>query len=127
VSTLTDPVDPELVREFQSSTLAQPVPPELFDMAVSESLKVPAAVWRATFAAFLDTADFSRELGTIQTPTLLLWGERDSYASRADQDVLRTTIDGARLTVYPDTGHALHWEEPERFARDLIAFVYERR
>ena len=25
--------------------------------------------------------------------------------------------------IYPDAGHALHWEEPKRFAADLAAFV----
>jgi pimeloyl-ACP methyl ester carboxylesterase len=25
--------------------------------------------------------------------------------------------------VYEDAGHALHWEEPECFAADLVAFV----
>ena len=25
--------------------------------------------------------------------------------------------------IYPDAGHALHWEEPQRFAADLAAFV----
>jgi non-heme chloroperoxidase len=32
-------------------------------------------------------------------------------------------ITGARLVVYENAGHALHWEEPERFAADLAAFV----
>jgi len=25
--------------------------------------------------------------------------------------------------VYEQAGHAMHWEEPRRFARDLAAFV----
>jgi hypothetical protein len=29
----------------------------------------------------------------------------------------------ARLTVYPDAGHAVHWDEPSRFAADLVGFV----
>jgi len=32
-------------------------------------------------------------------------------------------IAGARLVVYQGAGHALHWEEPARFAADLAAFV----
>jgi non-heme chloroperoxidase len=27
------------------------------------------------------------------------------------------------LKVYPDTGHALHWERPERFGKDLQEFI----
>jgi rifampin ADP-ribosylating transferase len=39
------------------------------------------------------------------------------------QDELLARIRHARLTVYQDTGHALHWEEPERFASDVATFV----
>jgi hypothetical protein len=31
------------------------------------------------------------------------------------------------LKVYGATGHALHWERPEWFARDLEAFVRRAR
>ncbi len=122
VSRLTDPVDPAFVREFQESTLAQPVPPLYLDTVVRESLKVPARVWRAAFEGFFED-DFTGELGTITAPTLIVWGTRDSFCSRADQDALLAAIAGARLVVYENAGHALHWEEPERFAADLVGFV----
>jgi pimeloyl-ACP methyl ester carboxylesterase len=44
VATLTDPIDPGFVREFQESTLARPVSPAFLDTVVRESLKVPAPV-----------------------------------------------------------------------------------
>jgi len=40
-----------------------------------------------------------------------------------DQNALRQAISGSRLVPYADTGHALHWEYPERFAKDLTAFM----
>jgi pimeloyl-ACP methyl ester carboxylesterase len=43
--------------------------------------------------------------------------------TRADQDELIANIPNSRLVVYPNTGHALHWEQPERFARDLVEFM----
>lgn len=42
---------------------------------------------------------------------------------RADPLRLFAGICGSRLVVYPDTGHALHWELPQRFAADLTEFV----
>jgi non-heme chloroperoxidase len=54
---------------------------------------------------------------------LVFWGDKDSIFSRADQDLLVKTIPHATLRVYPDTGHALHWEQPEKFARDLLDFI----
>lgn len=122
VSTLTDPIDPDFVREFQRSTLAQPVPPPWLDTVVQESLKVPARVWRAAFAALLDT-DFSGELGTITAPTLIVWGDQDVFCSRREQETLAAAIAGAQLVVYPGAGHGFHWEEPARFAADLVAFT----
>src|SRR3712207_6153315 len=43
---LEDPVPAEFVRGFQESTIHQPVPQEFLDTVVSESLKLPARVWR---------------------------------------------------------------------------------
>jgi pimeloyl-ACP methyl ester carboxylesterase len=126
VSALTDPLDPGFVREFQVSTLARPVPPEFLETVIAESLQVPARVWRETFKAFLETRDFSDELARVRAPTLIAWGELDTYASRADQAAVHAAIAGSRLVTYPGAGHAFHWEDPERFAADLIEFVYAR-
>ena len=45
VSQLTDPVDPEFVREFQESCVAQPVPGQFIDAVVADSCRMPARVW----------------------------------------------------------------------------------
>jgi pimeloyl-ACP methyl ester carboxylesterase len=122
VRTFTDPVDPKVAREFQQSTLARPVPPEFFETMVSESLKVPARVWKAALEPYL-TLDFSDQLTEVAIPTLLVWGDRDGFTGRAEQDALNRAIAGSRLTIYGGTGHCPHWEEPERFAADVVAFV----
>jgi pimeloyl-ACP methyl ester carboxylesterase len=122
VSRLEDPVDPGFVRQFQESTLARPVPPAFLEAMIRESLKVPARVWRAAFAGFLED-ECAGELGRIRAATLILWGDRDAICSRRDQDALLAAIPGSRLVVYEGAGHGLHWEEPERFAADLVAFA----
>lgn len=126
VSQLTDPIAPSFVREFQESTLAQPVPEVFLDAVVQESLKLPARVWRGAFEGFLED-DCANDLHKIKAPTLILWGTRDALCSRRDEDALLGAIPGSRLVVYESAGHALHWEEPERFARDLVAFANEVR
>lgn len=122
VSEMEDPVDPGFVREFQESTLAQSVPPEFMETVVQESRKLPARVWRATVAGSLQD-DFSGELGKIEAQTLLVWGDQDGMVPRSDQDAQTAAIAGSRLVVYEGTGHAVHWEEPERFAADLARFI----
>ena len=83
---------------------------------------MPARVWRATFEGFLD-ADFSGALGAIEAPALIVWGDGDSFCPRSDQEALAAAISGSRLVVYRGAGHTLHWEEPDRFAADLVAFA----
>ncbi|NOT56634.1 MAG: alpha/beta hydrolase [Deltaproteobacteria bacterium] len=122
VSTLRDPIEPRLVREFQQSTLARPVPAAFFETVVNESLKVPARVWRATFTTFLQE-DWAGELRKITAPTLIVWGDQDVFCPRGDQDLLVTAIADSRLRIYPNAGHAPHWEEPERFANEVITFI----
>jgi non-heme chloroperoxidase len=119
---LTDPVDPGYAREFQLSTTERPLAGELLDMFVRESLEVPARVWRETAARLLDI-DMSAELAELSSPALLVYGECDAFVPRAEQERLAATIPDARHVTYEGTGHALHWEEPQRFAADLAAFA----
>jgi len=123
----TDALAPELsglgTLHVPVSTATQiSVPPEFFETIVSESLKVPARVWKAALEPIL-TVDFSERLKEVAVPTLLVWGDRDGFTGRAEQDALNRAIAGSRLTVYSGTGHCPHWEEPERFAADVVAFV----
>ena len=124
ISTMTDPVDKSFVQEFQQSTLAQPVAQEYFEAVVEECLKLLARVWRAAFEGFLQEG-FSEELNEVEVPTLIVWGDQDAFCGRSDQDRLTSAIKGSQLLVYKGAGHALHWEEPERFASDLTAFIEE--
>jgi pimeloyl-ACP methyl ester carboxylesterase/tetratricopeptide (TPR) repeat protein len=128
VATLSDPIDPAFARAFQQSTIAQPVPQEFFDTVVGESMKVPAYVWKAALEPLM-TLDFLGRLPEIAVPALLIWGDRDAFFPRAEQDTLLTAIGGSRLIVYAGTGHSPQWEQPERFAADIVAFMkdVERR
>ena len=119
---LTDPVDPQFVRDVMTSTITRPLPPAFLDTLIAESSKLPAHVWQATFQGLLD-ASVPTESGTITAPTLILWGDRDELAPRRDQERLRAAIAGAELVTYHGTGHAVACEEPARTAADLAAFA----
>ena len=120
VSRLRDPID--LDSSASSRRARSPSPYRRRSRARrDESLKVPARVWRDTFAR-PDRGRFAAELGAIEAPTLLVWGDRDAFAPRGDRTRAYRHPD-ARLIVYEGTGHAVHWEQPARFAADLVAFV----
>jgi non-heme chloroperoxidase len=122
VSTLDDPVPREFAREFQVSTIYHPVPDEFLDGAVDESLKLPARVWREALAGQL-AADFTNQVSRIRMTTLLLRGDQDTIFTRAAQDALVVGVPNGISKLYPETGHALHWERPDEFVRDLEAFI----
>jgi non-heme chloroperoxidase len=120
---LDDLVPPEFVREFHLSVIHHPVPEEFLSTALSESMRVPAHVWRDYYEGVVLTVDDTARLGAISVPTLILWGERDSILTREEQERLAVAIPNATLRVYPDTGHAVAWERPDWVVRDLKAFV----
>jgi non-heme chloroperoxidase len=119
---LQDPVPVEFARDFQASTAYAPLPESFFERIVAESLKLPARLWRDVFNQLLAYEDVEL-LARIVSPTFLIWGEKDALFPREDQDRLIGAIRGARLTIYPETGHCPNWERPEQVAADLQAFL----
>ena len=122
---LEDPIPREFVREFVSGTIHHPVPEEFLAGAVSESLKVPARVWRDYYEGVVLTSDDTARLHEIGAPTLILWGEQDPLLPREEQAWRAAAIPNATLRVYPETGHLAHWVRPEWVVRDLEAFLKE--
>jgi pimeloyl-ACP methyl ester carboxylesterase len=122
---LEDPIPPEFVREFVLGTIHDPLPEEFLAGAVSESLKVPARVWRDYYKGVMLTVDDTARLHEIGAPTLILWGEQDTLLPREEQEWRAAAIPNATLRVYPETGHLAHWVRPEWVVRDLEAFLNE--
>jgi pimeloyl-ACP methyl ester carboxylesterase len=123
LSKLTDPVDPDLVREMTEAMIVQPIPRAFLDTVVAEGQKVPAHVWRAVLESrWRLEGDFSEQLDQIQAPTLIFWGDQDARYPRSAQEALVSAIPGSRWVIYAGAGHMPHWEQPERFASDLVDF-----
>ncbi|MCU1323161.1 MAG: alpha/beta hydrolase [Acidobacteriaceae bacterium] len=119
-SGLKDPVPYTFARDFQASTIYHPVPAAFFETMVGEAQRVSADTWHGLGGGHREPVE---ELKKIQVPVLVLWGEQDSIFKRADEDLLVKTLPHAKFSVYPETGHALHWERPERFTREMLAFI----
>jgi len=126
IATLPEPVPESFAREFQVSTVHGPVGDAFMDRAVAESLRLPARVWRELMIG-MKTTDRAESLGTSGIPALVLSGEKDSYITRKETDALVAMVGATRRREYANTGHALHWEQPAAFAKDVLAFVGETR
>lgn len=124
-ASVRDPIDYEFARDFQAGTAFTPLPAAFLETMIGEVQRVPAVMFHE-LAKGLTDPDAVAKLRRIKVKTLLLWGEKDSMFSRKDQDGLLSAVAGSKLIAYPSTGHALHWEKPQEFARDLVAFVESR-
>ncbi|NWS76578.1 ABHEA protein, partial [Crotophaga sulcirostris] len=69
------------------------------------------------------TKDYTAEqYQQVQTPTLILYGDRDtSLAPQALQSLRH--LPGHRVAVVPDAGHACYLDKPEDFHRALLGFL----
>lgn len=86
----------------------------------------PSPPERAAFAALFDDR-CSSELQRVRVPTLIAWGDADAFVPAEDTATLSAGVARSRVSVYAGTGHALHWEQPARFARELVAFAASLR
>lgn len=75
------------------------------------------AVWES-----LRGLDLRPRLPEIRVPTLVLHGRYDPVPLAASETLVGR-IDGARLAVFEDSGHALYSEETDRFVAELDAFL----
>jgi pimeloyl-ACP methyl ester carboxylesterase len=126
VNALTDPVPEAFVREFQLSTVHAPVGDAFIDGVVSESLRLPARVWRDLLAGMKAT-DRAVALSRAGIPVLVLRGDQDTYITAAETDSLSAMVRASKRRTYVNVGHSPHWEQPAEFVRDVLAFVAETR
>jgi len=68
-----------------------------------------------------NTIAFSLE--DITFPTLIFWGEHDTWVKRTQIDKWANKIPSAEFHVIPDTGHLLMEENPELFNNMVLAFI----
>ncbi|WP_245819872.1 alpha/beta fold hydrolase [Dethiosulfatibacter aminovorans] len=99
-----------------------PVNEDFIAMEKAESAALPAYAWKAITAGE-ESSDFSNFIKYIEAPTLILWGEIDSFFGEDFQNELRTMIPDSEFISYESTGHNIQWEIPERMAIDILAFL----
>jgi len=71
----------------------------------------------------LSEFDVTERLSEIQLPTLVVVGEDERPAFRAQADLLSGSIAGARLEVIAKAGHVVHIEQPDALADVVLDFL----
>jgi 3-oxoadipate enol-lactonase len=112
------------LRRFVENALAPGAPQELIDRIAVHRLASPPdpAGWAAQAVAGASFDAFDR-LGGIAAPTLVLHGTADAVVDPRNADLLVERIRGARLELFPGTGHLFFWEEPGRFVEIVGEFL----
>jgi pimeloyl-ACP methyl ester carboxylesterase len=98
------------------------VRPRLAALLLHDALRAsPLGFWGAVRIAV--GTDLRDELGHIEAPTLVIWGERDRLLPAAHGHSWAALVPGGRLEVVAGAGHAPMVERPEEVSRLLREFL----
>ncbi len=67
--------------------------------------------------------DVSADLPKIGTPTLIVWGEDDSFTPVADGMLMHEKIKNSKLTIVADGTHRFPYERPSEFVSIVLDFL----
>lgn len=121
-----DYIHQAIVRAYVKGAAYQPLPSETMDSIVAPWL---GDTGRAAFyrqiaqadSAYTDAAQVL--LGKISVPTLILWGEQDTWIPMDKAQSLHRLIPGSKLRVIPDAGHLVIEEKPQDLINEIRGFL----
>ena len=118
---------------------AAPLMRELLDASVADKANMPEPLVARYLAPYVgqeglnhllalaravDDEDMVEvDLGQIDRPTLIIWGDQDPFVSPKVGEELADTIPGSRLVRLPGTGRLVPEESPENIANMILEFV----
>ncbi|HET7735342.1 MAG TPA: alpha/beta hydrolase [Nocardioidaceae bacterium] len=123
LSSFHDPVTRDDVDAIHGALpLHTPVPDAFIEAQMAAALTIPKGVWRAWIEG-LFAAVPPIQSGPITVPTLILWGADEDVLTADQAHALAMAIDDSRLVTFEGTGHLVLWEQPERVAAAVTAFI----
>ena len=123
--TFTDPrVLLFFTRTAAGKTAARDYLSSLSERGADREKAVPLGVLRAQLAAVhawgsQEPADLSRYSG----PTLIVHGDGDRMVQQENADALARRLPGAVVTMFPDSGHGVVFQNHRAFVADAGAFL----
>jgi pimeloyl-ACP methyl ester carboxylesterase len=93
------------------------------DADVKAAARNREATARYAWSPYMHDPKLKGRLHRIEIPTLLLWGTSDRVLSEAYGRAYCAAIPGARFAPIERAGHFPHVEQPEAFARQVLAFA----
>ena len=118
---------------------AAPLMRELLERSVADRANMPDALLARYLAPYVgqeglnqllalarsvDDEDMAEvDLGQIDRPSLIVWGDQDPFVSPKLGDRLADTIPGSRLVRLPGTGRLVPEEAPETLSNMILEFI----
>jgi pimeloyl-ACP methyl ester carboxylesterase len=118
---------------------AAPLIRELIERSVADKANAPEALVARYLAPYVgedglnhllalaravDDGDMAEvDLGQIDRPTLIVWGDQDPFVGPKLGETLADTIPGSRLVRLPGTGRLAPEEAPETLASMILEFI----
>jgi pimeloyl-ACP methyl ester carboxylesterase len=78
---------------------------------------------RGDFLVSLATMNLLEGIATIDLPTTVIVGSRDTLTVPSKADEMVATIPGARLVTLKDRGHMLPLEDPDAVTDEIVRAV----
>jgi pimeloyl-ACP methyl ester carboxylesterase len=66
---------------------------------------------------------FSKSIAGIRTPTLLIWGQKDTWIPVSHVTKWEKDVPGIRTILYENTGHVPQLEIPDQVAQDMHKWI----
>jgi len=86
-----------------------------------------ATLARLTWNPYLYNPKLERRLQRVTTPTLIVWGEHDTFLPLAHGQAYARLIPNATLQTVPQCGHLVPFEQTEIFIRTVTEFLASER
>ncbi len=67
--------------------------------------------------------DLSQFTGFIKVPTVIIWGDKDTYTPVEDAQFMNQKIKNSKLIIIPGAGHILNRDCPEILAEKILANI----
>lgn len=91
----------------------------------TDYLKAKGAM-KETFKKIIEE-DLTPLLAQIQTPTLIIWGNKDKITPLKDAYFIKEKIKNSKLEILENVGHAPHLETPEKLSETILRFLESRK
>jgi len=82
-----------------------------------------ALFWVAGNLNMREDAEEFKKLPTIKIPTLILWGENDTWIPPGRAKAFHQAIQGSELVMIPECGHVPQEEKPEVVQTTILEFL----